>query len=150
MKRILLIILVVLIALTLFSGCSDDEKAAMEKDVLWTNNNIYGVKNDPTNPTFITIEKDCHVSALINYHYFNHGAKPGKISLKSKEGKEYGPWKATGKEGQGNVKDAYWFTFPNIDLKAGTYEVIDSDAETWSHNEQSDFRGFSEIRGTWK
>lgn len=150
MKKLLLIILVISLAITLFIGCTDEEKAAFEKDVLWTNNNIYGVENKPTQPTYITIEKNCNISVLTNYHYFNHGAKPGEISLVGQDGMKYGPWKAKGRLGQGNVKDAYWDAFPNVDLKAGTYEVIDSNVDTWSHNQQSNFCGFSEIRGTWK
>lgn len=150
MKKLLLIILIISVGTTLFIGCSDDEKAAMEQDILWTNNNIYGVENKPQNPTYIILEKDGHVFALTNYHYFNNGAKPGEISLIGQDGTKYGPWKAKGRIGQGNVENAYWDTFPNIQLKAGTYEVIDSDVETWSHNSQSGFSGFTEVRGTWK
>jgi hypothetical protein len=150
MKKLLLSILAISLITIIFVACTDDEKAAFEKDVLWTNNNIYGVENKPTQATYITIDKDCNVSVLTNYHYFNDGAKPGEISLIGKDGKKYGPWKASGRVGQGDVKDAYWDVFPNVDLKGGIYEVIDSDSDTWSHNEQSKFCGFSEIRGTWK
>ncbi len=150
MKKIILMILAICLLTIIFVGCTDKEKSAMEQDILWTNSNIYGVENKPQNPTYITLEKDCHVTALTNYHYFNNGGKPGEISLIDQDGKSYGPWKAKGREGQGNVKNAYWDIFPDIKLKAGTYEVIDSNVDTWSHNTESGFSGFTEVRGILK
>ena len=149
MKKVFFTIIILVLATALI-GCSDKEKVALEKDILWTNNNIYGVKNKPVKQTQVILEEDCFVSAITNYHYFNKGGKPGTISLIGGDGKKYGPWKAKGRIGQGNVKDAYWDTFPNIQLKAGTYQVIDSNPETWSHNSQSGNSGFTEVRGDVK
>jgi len=150
MKKIFLIMLIIAVATTLFIGCTDNEKVALEQDVLWSNNNIYGVQNKPENPTYFTLEEDCNISAIINYHYFNGGVTPGTISLIGQDGAKYGPWKAKGRLGQGNVENAYWDAFPNIQLKAGTYQVIDSNVETWSHNSESSFSGFTEVRGISK
>jgi hypothetical protein len=150
MKKITLTILVIWLLAMIITGCADKEKSPLEQDILWTNFNINSVENLPQNPTYINLAKDCKITALTNYHYFNNGNLPGEISLIGQDGKAYGPWKAKGREGQGNVKNAYWDTFPNIELKAGTYEVIDTNVDTWSHNAGSDFSGFTEVRGISK
>lgn len=148
MKKMFLVLVVILAVFA--TGCSDKEKAALESDLLWTNGNIGGVQNGPTNPTVITLEEDSLVVSLMNYHYFNDGAKPGTISLIGPDGATYGPWQAKGRVGQGDVKDAYWDTFPNIELKAGDYTVVDSDPSTWSQNDESENQGFTEVRGSIK
>lgn len=147
MKKTLLMVVVLLTILTI--GCSDNEQVALETGLLWTNNNIGGVQNGPTNPTVITLEQDAMVVAVMNYHYFNNGVKPGTISLVGEDGTTYGPWQSKGRMGQGDVENAYWDTFPNIKLKAGDYKVIDSDPATWSHNEESENKGFTEVRGNY-
>lgn len=136
--------------LAVFSiGCSDGDKVALEPGVLWTNNNIGGVDNEPSSPTVITLERDAMVASITNYHYFNNGVKPGTISLIGPDGTKYGPWQADGRTGQGEVENAYWDTFPNIELKAGNYQVIDSNPATWSQNDESENKGFTEVIGDY-
>ena len=147
MKKIFLMVLIILGVFAI--GCSDQEKAALEADVLWTNGNIGGVQNGPSNPTVITLEQDAMVLSIMNYHYFNDGGKPGTISLIGPDGTTYGPWQAKGRAGQGNVENANWDTFPGIELKAGDYQVIDSDPGTWSQNDESENKGFTEVRGKY-
>lgn len=147
MRRVTMILFVLLLAASSLHGCGSDEQAALEHDIIWTNNNIQAVQNNPKNPTVITLEEDFFVTAIIDYHYFNDDQKPGTISLIGDDGIEYGPWKAKGRVGQGEVENAYWDTFPNVQLKAGTYEVIDSHIESWSHNDESGNSGFTEVRG---
>ena len=150
MKKLLSIIIISVLSVTLFAGCGDEEQVVQASDILWTNNNIGGVQNGPENDTIVVLEDDCLVTTVTNYHYFNEGAKPGTITLVGEDGTKYGPWQATGREGQGGVKDAYWDTSPNIELKAGSYTVIDSDHETWSQNDESGNAGFTEVKGTKK
>jgi len=150
MKKILITVIILALSVTLFAACSDDEQVVLASDILWTNNNIGGVQNGPENETVVVLEDDCLVTSVTNYHYFNEGAKPGTITLVGEDGTKYGPWQATGREGQGGVKDAYWDTSPNQELKAGSYTVIDSDHETWSKNEESGNAGFTEVKGTKK
>lgn len=147
MKKLLMMVVIVLAVFAI--GCSDQEKAALETDLLWTNGNVGAVQNGPSNPTVISLEQDAKVVALMNYHYFNDGAKPGTISLIGPDGATYGPWQAKGRVGQGNVENAYWDTFPNIELKAGDYQVVDSDPATWSQNDESENTGFTEVRGNY-
>ena len=143
----MIILLVMLLTASSFYGCGSEEQSAMEHDIIWTNNNIQGVQNNPENPTIITLEQDYFVTAIIDYHYFNDGQKPGTISLVGVDGTKYGPWKAKGRVGQGEVENAYWDTFPNVQLKAGTYEVVDSHVESWSQNDESGNSGMTEVRG---
>lgn len=147
MKRTMIILLAMLLMASSLCGCGTEEQSALEHDILWTNNNIQGVQNDPENPTIITLEEDCFVTAIMDYHYFNDGQKPGTISLIGDDGAKYGPWQAKGRKGQGDVENAYWDTFPNIQLKAGDYEVIDSHVESWSQNDESGNSGMTEVRG---
>ena len=147
MKKILITVIILVLSVTLFAACSDEEQVVLDSGILWTNNNIGGVQNGPENDTIVVLEDDCLVTTVTNYHYFNEGAKPGTITLVGEDGTKYGPWQATGREGQGGVKDAYWDTSPNIELKAGSYTVIDSDHETWSQNDESGNAGFTEVKG---
>ncbi|QXO94234.1 hypothetical protein KSK55_12975 [Methanospirillum purgamenti] len=114
----------------------------------WTNGNIYTVENDPINPTEVTFDSQVHICTITNYHW-NYGMgteKTGKISLvNTDDGTTYGPWKTTGKPGQGGVKNAYWFATVNEDISQGMYQVKDSDESTWANNEDSDFCGMTEI-----
>ncbi len=147
MKRMMIILLVLLFAALSLCGCGSEEQSALEHDVIWTNSNIQGVQNNPEKPTIITLEEDYFVTAIMDYHYFNDGQKPGTISLIGDDGTKYGPWQAKGRKGQGDVENAYWDTFPNVQLKAGTYEVIDSHVESWSQNDDSGNSGITEVRG---
>lgn len=134
------------------SGNSDKQKDTNAnpvgiEEVLYNNGNIYGVKNGPIVPTVFTLNQPCKIASIKNYHYFNHGVLPGTIALKDQDGTVYGPWKAEGLEGQGNVANASWIVHPNVLVKAGTYTVVDSDPATWSQNDQSGGCGFTEIKG---
>lgn len=143
-------IIILLLSVTIFAACNKEGDGVLTTEVLWTNNNIGGVQNGPENDTVVVLEEDCLVTTLTNYHYFNDGAKPGTITLVGEDGTKYGPWQASGREGQGGVKDAYWDTSPNQELKAGKYLVIDSDHGTWSKNEESGNAGFTEVIGVRK
>jgi hypothetical protein len=88
------------------------------------------------------------ITRIMHYHYFNNGKAPGTIALKGEDGTIYGPWQAKGVVGQGGVDNAYWFVYPDLELKVGRYTLIDSDSATWSCNEGSKGSGFAELRGT--
>jgi hypothetical protein len=117
---------------------------------LFSNYNINGVSDfgdSPENPTLFTVNAPIVVAYLENYHYYNGGHLPGTISLMHSDGTLYGPFQTTGSTGQGGVENAQWFCYPMVILKAGVYTVIDSDPSTWSHNYDSDNRGFTTVEG---
>jgi len=120
--------------------------AATEK--IFDNWNIGGVSNGPTAPTTFTIGATRHIVYFDTYHYFNGGALPGLLSLRHSDGTVYGPWQTVGMVGQGNVFDAVWICYPEVDIKAGTYTVVDSDPSTWSRNSESGGAGFSKLYAT--
>ena len=64
MKRNYMIQLLIFIVLLALTGCGSDEKAALENDIIWTNNNIQAVQNNPENETFIVFR-----SGLFRYSY---------------------------------------------------------------------------------
>jgi hypothetical protein len=120
---------------------------SISEPVIYTNGNIAGVQNNPTRETAFTINAAHRVTFIYTYHYFNSGKLPGTIALRHSDGAVYGPWQAEGALGQGGVRNAYWFVRPNVEIKAGSYTVVDSDKATWSQNSGSSGAGFVEIRG---
>ncbi len=117
------------------------------EETIFNNHNIYGVQSNPTNPTQFTIDAPVLVTFLEDYHYFNNGALPGTIALRHEDGTLYGPWQTTGRVGQGNVPNAYWECAPMVTIKAGTYEVIDSDPSTCRKTSHSNNAGLTIVKG---
>lgn len=109
--------------------------------------NIAGVESRPTAPTVFSISQPHVITYIMDYHYFNNGARPGTIALRHSDGTRYGPWRATGRTGQGGVLNAVWEVTPNVEIKAGTYTVVDSDSGTWSQNAESGHRGHTLVKG---
>ena len=120
---------------------------SISEPVIYTNGNIAGVQNNPTRETAFSINAAHRVTFLYTYHYFNNGKLPGTIALRHSDGTVYGPWQSEGALGQGGVRNAYWFVRPNVEIKPGSYTVVDSDKATWSQNSGSSGAGFVEIRG---
>jgi len=117
-----------------------------ESEILFDNGNLLAVFNSPSVKTVFSIDEPRHITEIQNYHWNDEqGKTPGTIAFKSSTGKTYGPWKTEGLPGQGGVPNAYWVCFPDIDLPAGTYEIIDSDTATWSQNDESGNAGISRI-----
>ena len=115
---------------------------------LYANWNIGGVGNKPTQPTRFTVRKSCVITYINDYHW-NSGRgtrTPGQISIRHEDGTIYGPWQATGAPGQGGVPNAVWECRPNVEVKEGTYTVIDSDPASWAQNAESGGQGFTEVR----
>jgi hypothetical protein len=104
-KRIVKVLLMAFVLLSYTLSLSDFfvSVLAAEEVEIFNNNNIYGVQNGPTSPTNFAIDNEYVITKIVNYHYFNNGALPGTISIKHSDGTVYGPWKAEGSVGQGNV-----------------------------------------------
>ncbi|ADH98390.1 S-layer domain protein [[Bacillus] selenitireducens MLS10] len=117
---------------------------------LFNNNNVFAVSNHPSGgPTIFELEEDRVISFLETYHWnFSRGSLPGTLGFRNVDTEEvYGPWQAESRSGQGGAPNVYWSISPYVTLEAGTYEVLDSEPETWSHNSSSDFLGFARVRG---
>jgi hypothetical protein len=112
--------------------------------------NTDAVQNGPTSPTTFTTTKAYKITYFSTYHWNSGNGVPagGTVSLRSSDGKTYGPWEVKTTPGQDDVPNANWIATPNVDIPAGTYTVIDSDPSTWAQNSSSAGQGFAEIRAT--
>ena len=114
---------------------------------VWDNGNVGAITGTAMNPTKVTFSTPVNISYMNTYHWNRaKGATPGTISLKGEDGTIYGPWQATGADGQGGVKNAYWVVYPYVTLKAGKYTIVDSDPSTWATNSQGNNIGFAHIK----
>jgi hypothetical protein len=113
---------------------------------VFSNSNIYGVLNNPPDPTTFELATTTTITYVMDYHYFNGGTPPGTIALRHNDGTLYGPWQAEGRIGQGGVADAYWEVWPMVTLPAGTYTVVDSSPSTWSWNSHSNNQGITIVK----
>lgn len=117
-----------------------------ETELVFSNYNSSGVGNNPTAPTVFTLTRTRNIYLIQDYHWNSaKGKTPGTISLKSAVGKTYGPWAAQGAPGQGGVPNAYWTVYPNTEIPAGTYTIIDSDPASWAQNSGSNGLGMSQV-----
>jgi hypothetical protein len=111
------------------------------------NGNIYKVFNKPTRSTFFSLSYPALLTYIYTYHWNDaRGFRPGQIAVQHEDGTTYGPWRATGKPGQGGVPNAYWESEPLVQLKPGTYTIVDSHPPSWSQNEGSRGAGFARVR----
>lgn len=115
--------------------------------VILDNGNVYKVFNQPSADTKFEAELPSLLTYAFTYHWNDgRGMKPGVISFRHDDGTTYGPFQTTGKAGQGNVPNAYWECEPMVEIKAGQYTILDSNAATWSHNSGSGGCGFARVR----
>ncbi|MPM05111.1 hypothetical protein SDC9_51396 [bioreactor metagenome] len=110
--------------------------------LLYTTNNIAAVESSPSgpaNPAQFTVTGPTHIAKIGNYHY-GYAHTSGTISLMDTNSTVYGPW-STANEG------GYWCVYPDAEVPAGTYTVVDSNPESWSFNLDSGNAGMTEIVG---
>lgn len=123
-------------------------RAPRPDPVIFDNGNIYTVYTQPTAAPIVLLETRTRITVITTYHWNDgQGADPGYIALVDARGRLYGPWAADGSTGQGGVPDAYWTVRPNLTLPAGRYIVIDSDLDSWAHNEATGGAGMVHIEG---
>ena len=105
---------------------------------------LFGVSIPYSEPD---LESDAVVTSIRTLHSLG-AAEPIEFMLYAETGLQWGPFLATGAEGQGGTKNAYWTADTGeLELPAGWYAVADSDPETWSSNAESKYDGFLEVRG---
>jgi len=119
--------------------------AATVEDI-FNNWNLGGVTEPPTTATTFTITASRRITYFDTYHWNHGGVLPGLLSLRHSDGTVYGPWQATGIPGMGGNTNAIWVCYPDIDIKAGTYTVVDSDPATWSQDGESGGQGFAHLQ----
>lgn len=119
---------------------------------LCDNTNTLSVDNGPPSRTSpCVLRQGAHITQLVTYHW-NHGrgATPGTIMfLNPMTGEQHGPFAATGSAGQAGAANVNWTANVNLVVPAGGWQVIDSDADTWSWNDESGNHGFVVVFGDW-
>lgn len=124
---------------------SDSEGTSAPK--LFEIASIAGVSNGPSAPSVATLPA-ARITAISTYHWNDAtGATPGTIGLKATDGTLYGPWQATGLDGQGGVPNATWIAVTNERVPAGSYTVVDSSPGTWAYAPDTGGRGMVTIWG---
>jgi hypothetical protein len=130
-------------------SCKKSDEPKTEEE-LFNNNNVFAVTQDPNGPpqaTSFVLNGNYEITFIETYHYFNGGTPAGEIMLTDQSGTQYGPWQATGRDGQGGVVDAYWSVEPSVSLPSGTYTIGVSNITTWSYNAESNNQGFAIVKG---
>lgn len=118
-----------------------------EEQVLAEIGSILAVRNGPTEASMVELP-DARVTKIVTYHWNDAtGAPPGTVALEGPDGTTYGPFETEGSDGQGGVPNAYWTASVDIEVPAGTYQVIDSDPATWAWNDETGGRGMVTIIG---
>lgn len=108
---------------------------------------ILAVQNGPSRPTMFKLTSPMRLDRISTYHWNRgRGASLGTIGLKTEDGTLLGPWPTTGTDGMGGVANANWHAKPGVVLEPGQYEVIDSNPETWSTNDELGGRGYFTVK----
>lgn len=123
---------------------------ANESDVVINNFNGMPVQSPPQKASRITLIEGCRVKEIKTYHFNGgKGTQPGFIGLEGSDGTLVGSWNATVETivpvGARTAVAGMWKCSPGISLPAGTYQILDSDPQTWSCNKVSSMRGFYSI-----
>jgi len=111
---------------------------------VFDSSNAYAVQSGPTTPTVFSVGRSRKIVYLVTYHWNRgRGAEPGTIALQDSKGRRHGPWRAKGVRGRRGNPNVYWVVYPNVVLPRGSYAVLDSSPETWSHNRLSNGQGMT-------
>ena len=111
---------------------------------IFTNYNPDSVGSDPTADTTFVVTETRHITYIDTYHYLIGNTPVGTISLRHSDNTLYGPWQAMGLYG-GGIINGLWVCYPNVDIKPGTYTIVDSSPSTWSTNGGSGNQGFAQV-----
>jgi hypothetical protein len=116
--------------------------------VIFENTNKKGVRNQPSEPTRFEIKQRHFITHIYTYHWNDGaGSTPGRVGLRSADGKVFGPWEVGATSGQDHAQNVNWVAEPNLVIPAGKYTVVDSEPQTWSQNPESGNAGFAIIKG---
>jgi len=118
--------------------------SAPPMDILFNNYNPDSVQSDPTADATFVVTETRHITYIDTYHYLIGNTPVGTIALRHSDNTLYGPWPAIGLYG-GGIINGMWVCYPNVDIKPGTYTVVDSSPSTWSTNGGSGNQGFARV-----
>ncbi len=117
--------------------------------IIYQNESIWGVSNDPQVATTFTVTSPTLITGIRNYHW--NATSPNEyesatFKLVHSDGTEYGPWALSAEGGSGR-ENVYWYAFPNVVIKPGEYTLVDSNNATWSWTTDTGGKGHTTIKG---
>ena len=131
-------------------------QGSCQQTLLFDNSNIGGVTQSPSgppSPTIFTLAQPKRLTNIWVYHWngtagsTGGGAAPTIELLDLGTGAQLGPWAAVTYAGSGGAPDVNWAASPDVVVAPGMYQVLSSDAATWSYNAQSMDSGFAMVSG---
>jgi hypothetical protein len=114
-------------------------------NTIYSNVNYSGFSSygdPPPNPTQFTLLESTVLTLIEVPHVNNNGTPPGTVSFQHTDLTIYGPYQL--------LNAFFWYIDLSIEqlvLPAGTYTVIDSNPECWSHNAISGDCGMINLQG---
>ena len=117
---------------------------------LYSNSDPGPTKVGATAPSTFTVKSgSVRVTSLTTYHYVEPDGVPsaGSVGITGPDGMAYGPWQATGSDGEDGIKNAMWAATIDLVLTPVTYTVTDSDPSTLSSNDGTGGAGMFWIAG---
>ena len=132
----------ILLVIALFMGFPPRKIIAEEEEIVLFDNfttSSPNFKNGPSKPTVFSTSQSYKIIGIGTVH-FNDGKGSknyGSISLKHEDGTVYGPWQSYAPPDVKGSEKIFWIVEPNVVIKPGKYEVVDSDKDTWSWTDES-------------
>ena len=112
--------------------------------VIFDNFNEDGVQSGPDADTTFIVAETRHITEVSTYHFLIGNDPLGTIALRHSDGTIYGPWPVVARDIATKFR-TFWVCYPGVDIKQGTYTVVDSGPASWSMNAQSGYRGFARV-----
>ena len=115
---------------------------------VFDNTNREAVENGGISPFFnVPAGKAYRLVSIQTYHWnYAQGKVPGKLGIEDGDGNRK-EWQATATSGDSNAQNVNWSVDVNEPVVLqdinGSYKVLDSDPETWSHNSRTRGQGFA-------
>jgi len=114
--------------------------------MIFDNFNQDSVQSGPDEDTTFIVAETRHITEVHTYHHAVGNNPLGTIALRHSDGTIYGHWPVLALDTALKLK-TLWVCYPGVDIKQGTYTVVDSSPATWSMNAQSNYLGFAHVYG---
>ncbi len=145
----LCMVLLLLPATALALPSIDERFHSLEGEV-YRNESIEGVYDGPSEATIFEVTVSTLITGIRTYHWNTTPAdeyESATLCLEHEDGTVYGPWEVSAGPGYGGKQNVYWYVFPNVMIKPGTYTLVDSKNVSWSWASDTGNKGIAIIKG---
>lgn len=139
-----------LMPMTALASSDGAERFNLLEGIIYENESIQGVSDGPSVPTTFELTVPTLITGIRTYHWNTDPVdeyENATFILVHNDGTVYGPWAVSASPGYNNKPNVYWFAFPNIIIKPGTYTLVDSNNATWSWANDTGNKGITVIKG---